>query len=50
MIGPNRRDTRKSLQQVRYLLSKASPLTGRQKAELKSELHTGKVRVKHGGK
>ena len=35
----------KSKAQVRYLLSKGSPLTGSQQKKLKSELHTGKVKV-----
>jgi hypothetical protein len=36
---------KKSKRQVRYLLSKASPLKKRSKAKLKKELHTGKVKV-----
>jgi hypothetical protein len=35
----------KSRAQVGYLLSKGSPLTGAQQKKLKSELHTGKVKV-----
>ena len=35
----------KSRAQVGYLLSKGSPLTGVQQKKLKSELHTGKVKV-----
>ena len=35
----------KSRAQVGYLLSKGSPLTGSQQKKLKSELHTGKVKV-----
>ena len=35
----------KSLAQVGYLLSKGSPLTGSQQKKLKSELHSGKVKV-----
>jgi len=36
---------KKSKKQVRYLLSKVSPLSPRQKKKLKSELHTGAVSV-----
>jgi hypothetical protein len=36
----------KSKKQVGYLLSKGSPLTGPQKDKLKSELHSGEVKVK----
>jgi hypothetical protein len=35
----------KSKKQVGYLLSKGSPLTGAEQKKLKSELHTGKVKV-----
>jgi hypothetical protein len=35
----------KSKRQVRYLLSKSSPLTRAQRAKLKTELKTGKVKV-----
>ena len=35
----------KSLQQVRYLLSKVSPLKPEQKDKLKAELHSGAVRI-----
>lgn len=35
----------KSRRQVGYLLSSGSPLTDKQKAKLKRELHTGTVRV-----
>lgn len=35
----------KSKAQVGYLLSKGSQLTGSQQKKLKSELHTGKVKV-----
>jgi len=35
----------KSRAQAGYLLSKGSPLTGAQQKKLKSELHTGKVKV-----
>lgn len=35
----------KSLRQVRYLLSKASPLTTAQKQKLLRELHSGAVKV-----
>lgn len=33
------------MKQVRYLLSSGSPLSGPQKAKLKSELHSGTVKV-----
>ncbi len=36
---------RKSMKQVRYLLSKGSPLTSMQKTKLKGELHTGAVKI-----
>ena len=36
----------KSKKQVRYLLSKGTPLSGPQKAKLLSELHSGAVRVR----
>lgn len=36
----------KSKKQVGYLLSKGSPLSGKQKKKLKHELHTKKVKVK----
>jgi hypothetical protein len=36
----------KSKKQVGLLLSKASPLSSSQKAKLKRELHSGKVKVK----
>jgi hypothetical protein len=36
----------KSRKQVRFLLSKGSPLTKKQTAKLKRELHSGKVKVK----
>lgn len=35
----------KTQQQVAYLLSKASPLSDKQQAKLKKELHSGKVKV-----
>ena len=35
----------KSKRQVRYLLSGGSPLSDKQKAKLKKELHSGSVRV-----
>jgi len=38
--------TTKSKKQVGLLLSKNSPLKPRQKSKLKSELHSGKVKVK----
>ena len=37
---------KKSARQVRYLLSKGSPLSGEQKSNLKRELHSRKVRIK----
>ncbi|UCC74034.1 MAG: hypothetical protein JSV86_05605 [Gemmatimonadota bacterium] len=36
---------KKSAKQVRYLMSKVSPLSSKQKSKLKSELHSGKVKV-----
>ncbi len=36
---------KKSAKQVRYLLSKASPLSSYQKDTLKSELHSGSVKI-----
>lgn len=36
---------KKSLKQVRFLLSKGSPLKPAQKTRLKSELHTGAVKI-----
>lgn len=36
----------KTKKQVAYLLSKGSPLTGKQQKKLQSELHTGKVTIK----
>ena len=38
----------KSMKQVRYLMSSGSPLSGQQKSKLVNEMHTGKVKVKHG--
>lgn len=38
----------KSKKQVGLLLSKNSPLTEGQQSKLKSELHSGKVKVKKG--
>lgn len=35
----------KSLQQVKYLLSKGSPLSDTQKRKLEDELHSGQVKV-----
>jgi hypothetical protein len=35
----------KSARQVRFLLSKVSPLTADQKAELQRELHSGAVKI-----
>ncbi len=40
----------KSKKQVGYLLSKGSPLSDKQKAKLKKELHSGAVKVKGGKK
>ena len=42
---PHGRKT-KSKRQVRFLLSKGTPLSKRQKSKLKRELHSRKVRVK----
>lgn len=36
----------KSKRQVRFLMSKGSPLSGQQKAKLEGELHSGAVKVK----
>jgi hypothetical protein len=36
----------KSKKQVAYLLSKVSPLSKKQQGKLKSELHSGDVKVK----
>jgi hypothetical protein len=36
----------KSKKQVRYLLSKGSPLSKKQKDKLKHELHEGDVKIK----
>ena len=44
--GP--KTTTKSQKQVGYLLSKVSPLSGKQQDKLKSELHRGKVKVEKG--
>lgn len=38
----------KSKRQVGYLLSSGSPLTNKQKAKLKGELHSGAVKVMKG--
>jgi hypothetical protein len=40
----------KSKKQVRYLLSKVSPLSSTQQNKLKKELHSGAVKVKNGKK
>jgi hypothetical protein len=32
--------------QVAYLLSKVSPLSGKQQTKLKKELHSGEVKIK----
>lgn len=37
---------KKSMKQVRYLLSSGSPLTDAQKKKLKGELHSGSVKIK----
>ncbi len=42
---PAKKTATKSRAQVGYLLSKGSPLTASQQKKLKSELHTGKVKV-----
>lgn len=36
----------KTKKQVAYLLSKASPLSGKEQGKLKGELHSGDVKVK----
>lgn len=36
----------KTKREVRFLLSKGSPLTSAQKGKLKGELHSGAVRIK----
>ena len=36
----------KSKKQVRFLLSKVSPLSDKEKAKLKRELHSRKVKIK----
>jgi hypothetical protein len=36
----------KTKKQVAYLLSKASPLKEKQQGKLKSELHSGSVKIK----
>lgn len=36
----------KTQKQVAYLLSKVSPLTKKQQGKLKTELHSGSVKVK----
>jgi hypothetical protein len=36
----------KTKQQVAYLLSKVSPLKGKQQEKLKAELHSGAVKIK----
>jgi hypothetical protein len=41
---------KKSKRQVAFLLSKGSPMTGKQKDKLKSELHSGAVKVEKGKK
>jgi len=43
--GSHKKKT-KSRKQVRFLLSKVSPLQNKQKAKLKKELKTGKVKVR----
>jgi len=40
----------KSAKQVRFLLSKVSPLSKKQKDKLKKELHEKKVKIKKGRK
>jgi hypothetical protein len=40
--------TTKSKKQVAYLLSKVSPLSGKQQGKLKGEMHKGKVKVEKG--
>jgi hypothetical protein len=36
----------KTLRQVRYLLSKVSPLTTKEKKKLKAELHSKRVKIR----
>lgn len=48
MSGKSKSRSRKSMKQVKYLLSKGSPLTGAQKDKLKGELHSGAVKIKKG--
>ena len=36
----------KTKKQVAYLLSKGSPLSGKEQSKLKKELHSGDVKVK----
>jgi hypothetical protein len=45
---PSRKHKAKSKRQVRFLLSKGSPLSGVQKNKLKGELHSGAVKIKNG--
>jgi hypothetical protein len=40
----------KTQKQVAYLLSKVSPLTGKEQGKLKKELHSGAVKVKPNAK
>jgi len=40
----------KSKQQVKFLLSKVSPLSAQQKNKLKKELHSGAVKIKNSKK
>ena len=41
---------KKSKRQVAFLLSKGSPMSGKQKDKLKGELHSGDVKVEKGKK
>jgi hypothetical protein len=44
-MGTTKTRKTKSIRQVRYLLSKGSPLSNKQKDKLKSELYSGDVRI-----
>lgn len=45
---PKGHHAHKSQKQVAYLLSKGSPLSAAQRANLKDELHSGAVKIKKG--
>ena len=46
MHAPMKPAKTKSLQQVRFLMSKVSPLSPKQKVKLRKELHSKQVRVR----